>query len=43
MTLAIVLSGLAGVAGLVAIVRRKRNARSNRGPIQLGVGTKIRP
>ena len=43
MTLIFVLGGLAGVAGVVAAVRHKRNARRDRGPIQLGVGTAIRP
>ena len=43
MTLVYVLGSLAGAAGVVAALRYKRNSRKNRGPIQLGVGTMIRP
>jgi hypothetical protein len=39
----VILGSMIGLAGLIAAIRQKRRSRRKEGPIQLGVGTKIRP
>lgn len=42
MTAMLILGGMIGVAGLIAAIRQKQRSRQNEGPIQLGVGIKVR-
>lgn len=42
MTGMLILGSMIGAAGLIAAIRQKRRSRRNEGPIQLGVGIKIR-
>jgi hypothetical protein len=38
----LILGSMIGVAGLIAAIQQKRRSRRNDGPIQLGVGTRVR-
>ena len=42
MTALVILGGMIGAAGLVAAIRQSLRASRKEGPIQLGVGTKIK-
>ncbi len=43
MTALVVVGSMVGAAAFIAAVRQKLRSRRNVGPIQLGVGTRIRP